>query len=36
MAKLDRPLYGVEATGTFARALAFRKTAVYPTVARLP
>jgi len=36
MAKLDRPLYGVEATGTFARALAFRKTTVYPTVARLP
>lgn len=36
MAKLDRPLYGVEATGTFARALAFRKTTFYPTVARLP
>ena len=36
MAKLDRPLYGVEATGTFAHALAFRKTVFYPSVARLP
>lgn len=36
MAKLDRPLFGVSATGTFARALAFRKTPFYPSVAQLP
>jgi hypothetical protein len=36
MAKLDRPLYGESATGTFARVLAYRKTTFYPSVARLP
>lgn len=36
MAKLDRPLYGESATGTFARVLAYRKTTFYPSVAKRP
>ncbi len=36
MAKLDRPLYGDSATGVFAKALAFRKTTFYPSVAKRP
>jgi hypothetical protein len=36
MAKLERPLYGSEATGTFARVLAFRKTTTFGSVAKIP
>lgn len=36
MARLDRPLYGDSATGTFARVLAFRETTSYPSVAKRP
>jgi hypothetical protein len=36
MAKLDYPLYGDEATGTLARAIAYRRTLNYPTCAQLP
>lgn len=34
--KLDRPLFGEEATGTLARVLAFRRTANWGQAARLP
>ena len=36
MAKLDRPLYGSEATGTLARVLSFRRTQNWNTVAKIP
>ena len=36
MANLDRPLYGSEATGTLARALSFRRTLNWGTVAKIP
>ena len=36
MAKLDYPLYGDTATGTLGRALAYRRTQTFNTVAKIP
>ena len=36
MAKLESPLYGTEATGTLARALAYRTTTDWNIVAKIP
>ena len=36
MALVDRPFYGDEGCGTFGRALAYRRTSIFGTVAKIP